>query len=358
VLPIRDAALLWHAVHTLSEDAATVEENVLFPHSVHALGPIPVLYVPCTHPRHTDPFAPVYPTLHRQSTASSLPSGACENAGQLVQFEVACASAVEYSFTLQFVHVPMPTAVLYVPATHATHASPSVDPEYPALHEQLVSTVLAPTENVFAGQSRHMLEAVAAGSVPYLPAAQSMHASLPRSQLYVPGGHAVHPRSVVFVVSAVAFGAGAYPALQLQNETDSLPAPTVLESGGHTVQAEAPAAACVWMAHVTHVAALAAASVGDAVPAAQDVQASVPFVVLYLPAVQPRHASSPVYPSPHRQSAVLPLPSGAYELAGHGLHCVIDVAPSVSWYVSAGQRTHSLLLVADLYCPIGHTEHW
>ena len=357
MLPISAVELPWHGAHTLLEDAATAGENVLLPHSVHALGPTTVLYVPCTHPRHTCPLAPVYPALQRQSTASSLPTGDWENEGQLVHVDVTCAMVVEYSCTLQFVHVPTPTPVLYVPAIHATHASPFVDPEYPALQEQSVSRVLAVNENVFSGQSRHILAAVAAGSVPYLPAAQSVHAGLPRSELYVPGGHALQARPVVFVVTAVVFGAGAYPALQLQNDKDSLPVPIVLESAGHAVQAEAPAAACVWIAHVTHAAALAAASVGDAVPAAQDVQASVPFVALYLPAVQLRHASSPVYPSPHRQSAVLPLPAGAYELAGHGLHCVIDVAPSVSWYVSAGQLTHSLLLVADLYLPIGHTEH-
>jgi hypothetical protein len=208
----------------------------------------------------------VYPALHRQSAASSLPSGAWENEGQLVQLEVTWASAVEYLFKAQFAHVPMPAPVLYVPATHATHASPYSAPECPALQEQLVRLVLASNENVFAGQSRHMLCAVAAGSVPYLPAAQFVHASLPLSELYVPGGHASQP-------PAVAFG----------NDT---------------------------------------------------------------------------YPGPHRQSAIVPLPAGAYELAGHGLHCAADVAASVSWYVSAGQLTHSLLLVADLYWPTGHTEHW
>jgi hypothetical protein len=185
-----DVALPWHAVHTALDVAASAEEYVLFPHKVHALGPISVLYVPCTHPRHTSPSAPVYPALHRQSIASSLPSGDWEDEGQLVHVETTCATVVEYSFTPQFTHVPMPTPVLYVPAMHATHSTPSSAPEYPALQEQFVRFVLASNENVFAGQSRHMLSAVAAVSVPYLPAAQAVHASLPRSGLYVPGGHA------------------------------------------------------------------------------------------------------------------------------------------------------------------------
>jgi hypothetical protein len=112
VLPISDVELPWHARHTLLEDAATTDEYVLFPHSVQVLGPTVGLYVPCTHERHTAPFAPVYPALHLQSLASSLPAGACANDGQLEHVDTTCATVVEYSLTAQFVHVPTPTAVL------------------------------------------------------------------------------------------------------------------------------------------------------------------------------------------------------------------------------------------------------
>jgi hypothetical protein len=112
VLPIKEVELPWHARHTVLEDAATIDEYVLFPQSVQVLGPTIGLYVPCTHPRQTCPFAPVYPTLHLQSMASSLPAGACEDDGQLEHVETTCATVVEYSFTAQFVHVPMPTVVL------------------------------------------------------------------------------------------------------------------------------------------------------------------------------------------------------------------------------------------------------
>jgi hypothetical protein len=129
VLPLFELELLWHAAHTLLEFAATAEENVLFPHSVHAWAPTAVLYVPCTHARHCCPFAPVYPTLHWQVVAVELPAGPCEFSGQLVQTDVTCATAVEYWSAGQLVHVPMPTAVLKVPAVQAAHVCPSAIPE-------------------------------------------------------------------------------------------------------------------------------------------------------------------------------------------------------------------------------------
>ena len=112
MLPISEVELLWHAAHTLLDVAATADEYVLFPHNVHVLGPTAGLYVPCTHDRHGCPFAPVYPALHWQSLASLLPAGAWELNGQLEHAETTCATVVEYSFTAQFVHVPMPTLVL------------------------------------------------------------------------------------------------------------------------------------------------------------------------------------------------------------------------------------------------------
>jgi hypothetical protein len=63
--------------------AAPLRENVLLPHSMHLSGPSVVLYVPGTHAMHAWPFAPVYPALHWQSVASSLPARAFEFNGQL-----------------------------------------------------------------------------------------------------------------------------------------------------------------------------------------------------------------------------------------------------------------------------------
>jgi hypothetical protein len=106
---------------------------------------------------------------------------------------VTCASVVEYSFAAQFVHVPGPTLVLYVPALHATHGRPFSPAAYPALHEQFCTIVLGLNENVLAGHGMQLLSAVAAGSTRYLPATQLMHGVLSSDTLYVPGGHALQP---------------------------------------------------------------------------------------------------------------------------------------------------------------------
>jgi hypothetical protein len=71
----------------------------------------------------------VYPALHWQVVAVELPAGPCEKDGQFVQTDVTCATAVEYWSAGQFVHVPMPTVVLKVPAVQAVHICPSVIPE-------------------------------------------------------------------------------------------------------------------------------------------------------------------------------------------------------------------------------------
>jgi hypothetical protein len=282
VLPIRDVEFAWHDRHTLLEDAATSDEYVLFPHSVHASGPTVGLYVPWSHARHTAPFAPVYPTLHAQSLASSLPVGAWENDGQLEHVDSTCATVTEYSFASQFVQLPMPGAVLYVPAMHATHATPFAVPEYPALHRQLVSCMLRISENVFAGHSRQSVCAVAAGKVRYLPATQFMHSVSSSDSLYVPGGQASQP---------IPLGAGVKPGLQLHSDKVLLPVELVLEFAGHAVHAGAPAPAYVFFAHVAQAETLTAASVPEAVPAAQSVQVAVPFVVLYLPGMQAAQTS-------------------------------------------------------------------
>jgi hypothetical protein len=112
VLPLSDLEFVWHGTHTLADVAATAGEYVLLPHSVHACGPGAVLNVPGTHAVHGWPFAPVYPALHWQSLAWSLPGGAAEFEGQLKQLDVTCATVVEYSFAPQFVHVPGPVFTL------------------------------------------------------------------------------------------------------------------------------------------------------------------------------------------------------------------------------------------------------
>jgi hypothetical protein len=54
----------------------------------------------------------------------------------------------------QSVHLIEPIASLYVPATHAEHASPSA-PVYPALHRHLVNRLLPTKEIEFTGHPLH-----------------------------------------------------------------------------------------------------------------------------------------------------------------------------------------------------------
>jgi hypothetical protein len=132
-------------------------------------------------------------------------------------------------FAGQLVHACDPTALLYVPATHAPHEPPS-GPEYPALHlqpvasmhgvhvppekngqlvhgpepvalfhlatshavqtppsgpvklalqVQLVSAVLVLGEVEFAGHARQVAVVVAAGVAEYVAAEQAVHAAEP-----------------------------------------------------------------------------------------------------------------------------------------------------------------------------------
>jgi hypothetical protein len=100
------------------------------------------------------------------------------------------------------VHVPTPTVVLYFPAAHASQSIPSVAPEYPALHEQLVLSVLGLKENVLAGHWMQLVSAVAAGKTRYLPATQLMHGVFSSDTLYVPAGQALHPSPGVTLQAA------------------------------------------------------------------------------------------------------------------------------------------------------------
>ena len=86
-------------------------------------------------------------------------------------------------------------------------------------------------------------------------------------------------------------GAGAYPALQLQNDRDWLPVESVFEYCGQAVQAADAAPAYVPMPHVVQVDAAVAAGTDDAFPDAHAVHPAVPFAALYVPVSQAMHGS-------------------------------------------------------------------
>jgi histidinol dehydrogenase len=97
---------------------------------------------------------------------------------------------------------PAPTLVLYFPALHATHATPSLAAAYPALQEQFVASVLPLKEKVLSKHRAQLLSAVAAGKTRYLPATQLMHGVFSSDCLYVPGGQALQPSPGVTLQAA------------------------------------------------------------------------------------------------------------------------------------------------------------
>jgi len=104
------------------------------------------------------------------------------------------------------VQASLPAAALYLPASHATHASPS-GPVKPALHVQAVEAVLPSGELEL---DKHAVQA-----------------SLPAVSLYLPATHATHapPSGPV------------YPALHLQKVASPLPGP---DAGHAPVRGGAP----------------------------------------------------------------------------------------------------------------------
>ena len=94
-------------------------------------------------------------------------------------------TAVEYVSASHALHASDPVDALYAPASHAVQLSPS-GPEYPALQVQIVP----PSGELESGkQPRHVN---APESVEYVPASHALHAYDPVDVLYAPASHAVH----------------------------------------------------------------------------------------------------------------------------------------------------------------------
>ena len=126
-------------MHTQSVSALLPgAEAVLAGHAEQLPVPVAALYVPASHAKHSTPFdVAVYPATHVQSVSESLPAAEPLLAGHAEQ-------------------TPAPVAALYVPAPHATHATPFDDAVYPATHEQSPAAVLPAAELVCAGHAVQM----------------------------------------------------------------------------------------------------------------------------------------------------------------------------------------------------------
>jgi hypothetical protein len=169
VLELGELELEGQAKHTDDVVAPTVPEYVPAPQSVHATLPIPVLYLPATHPEQTPPSGPVNPALQVQAPLVELELGEVELEGQARHTDDVVAPTVpEYVPTPQSVHATLPPIVLYFPATHAAQVPP-FGPVNPALQEQALMDVLELGELELEGHN--------------------VHAALPLVDLYLPATH-------------------------------------------------------------------------------------------------------------------------------------------------------------------------
>jgi len=112
-------------------------------HETH--GPLPTanLCVSALHALHVSPLPPVYPELHKQLVLASLASGALECSGHAVHtLSSRPPNVVENLSIPHDVQIPMPEAILYVPATHKVHATPLEAPDDPGLQVHAVNAAL------------------------------------------------------------------------------------------------------------------------------------------------------------------------------------------------------------------------
>jgi hypothetical protein len=192
VLPCTEVEKGVHAMHVLAVVAAGVPEYVALPQFVHAAVPGAILYCPGRQAAHVPPFGPVYPALHMHAVCKLLAGDEAENDGQArhVAIDVA-ATAPEYVFAPQSVHVADPVDALYFPVAQFAHVPPS-GPVHPALQMQLDKVELATGELEFVGQVLHVVLVVAPDAIEYVPAPQSEHVAVPDAILYFPATHRLH----------------------------------------------------------------------------------------------------------------------------------------------------------------------
>jgi len=196
-----------HVAQTLVT-APTADEDFPYAHSVHAMLPEPVLYLPDSHGKQISPSTPVKPELHLQSSTLSLPAAESE-------FETTPKPQIE--------HGAEPTPALYCPAAHSTHATPPSGPVDPGPQTQSETVEAPDTAEVLPGkQSMH---AETPSDEEYLPPTQLAHTDMSSVSVYVPGGQASHLPDTVL-----------NPCLQRQYDSSVESPPVVFLSLGQLVQ--------------------------------------------------------------------------------------------------------------------------
>lgn len=167
-----EVELVEHVRQVAAAVAALTVEYFAAAQSMHADVPVNILYFPATHAVHVPPFGPVKPRLQMHSVKAKLVPGELEAPGHVV-------------------HATLPVVSLYVPVTHAMHETPS-GPVKPALHVHAALAELATGELELVWHARQVVATVAATTVEYFAAVQSVHATLPVAVLYFPATHARH----------------------------------------------------------------------------------------------------------------------------------------------------------------------
>ena len=153
------------------------------------------MYVPALHIWHVafpEPRRLVrYPLKQWQSDCRVLPLLEVELPWHAAHTLLAFAATAEEKVLFPHnVHACSPTAILYVPCTHARHCCPFA-PVYPTLHWQVFSVELPAGACEFGGQLVQV-DVTCATAAEYWSAGQSVHEPMPTAVLNFPAGHAVH----------------------------------------------------------------------------------------------------------------------------------------------------------------------
>jgi len=183
----------------------------------------------------------------------------------------------------------------------------------------------------FVGHAKHVEEALAPTTAEYVAVPQSVHAALPGLVLCLPATHDVHE-----------------------------PASPVLpggQSNTHAAKAVLPAGETPPAPHEVQALKTVAPVAPDHVPATQSVQAALPALVLYLPAMHDVHEpTGPVLPggqsNTHAAKAVLA--AGDTPPAPHAVHALV---PAVAEKVPDTQSVHAALPLLVLDLPATHAVH-
>ena len=228
-------------------------------------------------------------------------------------------------------HTAEPLLGLNVPATHAEHVPPFT-PVNPALQVQASLLELETGAFEFKAHAKQVDETLAPTSAEYVDIPQSVHVALPALVLYFPATQAEH----------VAPFAPVKPALHI-----------------HAPLAELDTCEVEFVGHAKHTDNVLAARVAEKVATPQSVHATLPLVVLYLPATHPEHTSpsAPVNPALQLQEALPELETGAFEFEGHVKQVDEPLAPTAAEYVAVPQSVHAALPSLVLYLPATHNAH-